>query len=1263
MHSMRKQCFIPLTIVLILGIRTVSAADWRVSNGRDDGQGSFRWALENCLQSAGADTITFEIPKTDSSFTGTIWCIRLQSVLPNLTGASITILGESQTANQGDSNPQGPEIYLIGSDLGDDGYGISLVSAGNTVSHLGFSGFTHYGISVWQSVARNNRIRGCSLGLLVVDGDSLTNSTGIFLTGGACATIIGGSGTGEGNIFSGNEGDGIHISGADSTLIIGNIIGTYPAYGLAGNGGDGIDLRTGTRGTRVGNGDAEGANLICGNGVNGISISEGGTSGNIIQKNYIGTDLTGSTGLGNGYDGIRIYNDASANVIGDEDKEKGNIIASNSWYGIDLSGAGVDSNLVQGNYIGTSPDSISGLGNGSHGVALINGPSSNQIGPNNTIYNNGGSGVYITDGSSAMNTISRNSISRNSAGGIALTDGANGGIGAPDIITVKPLTGTAPPLSAVELFADSASQGRTYLGAVNADASGNFSWPGITAGPFVTATATDAAGNTSEFSPAARIGASQGISVTTTRDGGEHSLRWAIEEANTLTGPDTIVFSIPPSDSGYADGVWRFELKSLLPAVTGNNTTIDGFSQTESQGDSNSAGPELFLNGEGSDIQHGLTVYSGNNIIRGLIVSGFHVGILCQGHLADYNHIYGNYIGVDPTGTSMVPNYQGILIFSGANKNLIGGTNDIERNLISGNINDAIHIDISDSNVVIGNFMGTDRSGTLALPNGSGGLGDGVDIRNGSCGNRVGGTTPGERNIISGNNSAGVRIHYPWTTGNIIIGNYIGTDVSGTIAIPNNLFGVHIHEGASGNRIGGTGPGEGNLISGNCSGFSIANAGSDNNRLEGNLIGLDATGGVALPNLENGVYLHSGVRNNIIGPGNIISGNAMSGVLLAESGTDSNRVIGNWIGLTASGGDTLANGNGGVKVETGACFSEIGAEGQGNVVSGNRRGGIIVADSSCRHTRILANYCGTDTAAAAAFGNSGPGLDIRSRDLLIRDNIISGNNGPGVFLRKGVRGASLHNNLIGTGLDTTRVLPNLMSGILIADSCRMDSVGPGNVIAYNNGCGVRLDSAGVGNVTITANAIFNNDSGAVSIVPRANGGIQPPVIASAHPLEGTAAAGARIEIFSDSSDEARVYEGFTSADGSGNWSWEGSLTGPRVSASATDTAGNTSALSSPWLTDVGEDEPASIHSFHLDQNYPNPFNGSTTIRFGLPARQQVSLRVYNMLGRMIRVLAERSFEAGNHTLTFESGDLPSGLYFYRLKTGSFISVRKMVIIE
>src|SRR5262249_14445966 len=175
-----------------------------------------------------------------------------------------------------------------------------------------------------------------------------------------------------------------------------------------------------------------------------------------------------------------------------------------------------------------------------------------------------------------------------------------------------------------------------------------------------------------------------------------------------------------------------------------------------------------------------------------------------------------------------------------------------------------------------GNYLGTDLTGAVALGNGL----DGVSIY-GSTGNMIGGTTPAGRNILSGNRAAGVGDY--GGHGHVVAGNYIGTDVSGSQRLGNS-DGVDVSH-ATGERIGGPGPFEGNIISANGVGIDVY-AGSTRTVVLGNYIGTDAGGRAPLGNRLTGVVIEDGAWNNQIGTGatnggnNVISGNGRGGILI-----------------------------------------------------------------------------------------------------------------------------------------------------------------------------------------------------------------------------------------------------------------------------------------------------------------------------------------------------------------------------------------------
>ena len=207
---------------------------------------------------------------------------------------------------------------------------------------------------------------------------------------------------------------------------------------------------------------------------------------------------------------------------------------------------------------------------------------------------------------------------------------------------------------------------------------------------------------------------------------------------------------------------------------------------------------------------------------RNIISGNTAAAILINGTGANNNTVIGNYIGIDSSGTIAISNHYGVIIKADADKNTVGGNTAAERNVISANWEIGVYIEASDSNVVSGNFIGTDYTGSSSF---SIGIGDtliqanGVEINTLSQYNTIGGNTSGERNIISGNRVYGA-IYYGNVSQNAISGNYVGTDVSGSFAIP-NATGICVDDASNNNIM------ENNLLSGNISyGLFIVTTGS-----------------------------------------------------------------------------------------------------------------------------------------------------------------------------------------------------------------------------------------------------------------------------------------------------------------------------------------------------------------------------------------------------------------------------------------------------
>jgi titin len=354
--------------------------------------------------------------------------------------------------------------------------------------------------------------------------------------------------------------------------------------------------------------------------------------------------------------------------------------------------------------------------------------------------------------------------------------------------------------------------------------------------------------------------------------------------------------------------------------------------------------------------------------------------------------VQGNFIGTDLTGANGLQNGDtGIDIHDGASGVTVGGLADGARNIISGNFYRGIYFQsAASSNLVQGNYLGTDVTGSNRLGNGQ----DGILIADsGSTGNLIGGTVPTARNVISANGNQGVDI-YNHANGNIVQGNFIGTDVSGTARLGNLSDGVLI-EFAANNLIGGTGPGAGNLISGNTpNGLEIYASSASGNVVQGNLIGTDTSGTLALGNIAFGVNISSGASNTIggtsTGARNIISGNGLSGVFIGNNSGDAaatgNKIQGNFLGTDITGTADLGNGEDGVFI-SGAVNNTIGGTSAAarNIISANGhfgrvndgRSGIEIWDNASSNV-VQGNFIGTDLTGTNGLGNREYGVFIQN---------------------------------------------------------------------------------------------------------------------------------------------------------------------------------------------------------------------------------------------------------------------------------------------
>jgi titin len=708
------------------------------------------------------------------------------SALPTITD-SVLIDGTTQTGYAGK-----PLIQLDGSFAGSGTNGLTISASGCTVRGLDITRFNRAGVGVLGS---NNIIQANYIG---------TDATGTSSRG--------------------NGYDGVEIAGGAKS----NLVGTN---------GDGVN-------------DAAERNLISGNGFSGVAILGIGTNLNVVAGNLIGTDVTGGVSIPNRAPGVFIFRDAQFNRIGTDgngvaDAAERNIISGNALNGVLISDLGTNQNVVAGNFIGTNAAGTAARPNGLNGVQILGGAQSNRIGVNggdqnpsaegNVISGNSQDGVQITDIGTNLNIVAGDFIGTDRTGTAALPNGNDGVYIANGARSNRVGTNGDGVGDAAEGNLISGNLGIAGVRINNPGSNGN-----VIAGNFI---GTNASGT------AVLGNAHEGVIIS----------------------------------------------KGAQGNVIGVNSA-----------DKNPTAERNVISGNGLD------------------------GVWISSAGTNQNVVAGNFIGIDLTGNKAVGNGgAGVLVNGGAQGNRIGTNGDgvadgAERNIISGNGTSGVYITDSGSNqnVVAGNFIGTDVSGSVAVSNG----GQGIAIVNGAQGNRIGvnggdKNPAAERNLISGNLADGVSIRDAGTINNVVAGNLIGTNGVGTAALANGIRGgngVFIHGGASHNLIGTNADGVGdaferNIISGNIwSGVRVSDLGTGQNTIAGNFIGTDKTGALALPNLGDGILMYGGTQNNPVGrpaAANVIAFNGAAGVKILDAFTTGDALRANSIFSNADLGIDLG-GNG-----------------------------------------------------------------------------------------------------------------------------------------------------------------------------------------------------------------------------------------------------------------------------------------------------------------------------------------------------------------
>jgi parallel beta-helix repeat protein len=547
----------------------------------------------------------------------------------------------------------------------------------------------------------------------------------------------------------------------------------------------------------------------------------------------------------------------------------------------------------------------------------------------------------------------------------------------------------------------------------------------------------------------------------------------------TVFGPDPWVGTNWADSIVFENNIGTITLGSALPTFW-QNDNIDGGNGTY--------GGRVRLVGSGIGSGNGITVYCGDCDTSNQIVN-----LVLEGFPGDGVNIVGSWAnGVVLQGLDIHDNKgDGIHIDSGRLYNTrntqIGGASASQRNFIYANggaipaaPGSGIVLIGTTSTDTVGNFNNRIENSYIGVsPAGStlqGNWGHGIYLQD-MLGNTI------SENVVSGNGQDGIKLVGSGSDYNTIRGNTIGLNAAQNARGRNGSNGVTIAGGAQHNIIGGSGVGEGNVIAGNgLHGIGMYDANTNANGVYSNTIGTNPASAGGLGNGGEGVHLENGPSDNVIGTGgagNLISGNAHDGVQLGGSGTNSNLVYNNTIGLSASRTSTLPNGYSGVAIFGGASSNVIGfSDGLGNVIAGNGFWGIYIADSHTDGNNVYANYIGTSPAGAAGLGNTYDGISMYygtthnkigdSYSSSLR-NYIAGNGGVGVAIGDaGTGGNAVLGNAIGT-VDFVTPLPNSM-GISLTGGTTYNSI-IGNYIAGNTTQGVGLYNTGTMSNTVQLNFI------------------------------------------------------------------------------------------------------------------------------------------------------------------------------------------------
>ncbi len=1198
------------------------------TDGVLDGDCTLREAIEVANANVGLDAIGFRITEAHGATPSGQATIALPTVLPPLTDAGISILGYTQPGASENTLATGSnaalKIVLEGTVISGFPNGIEVASSatGVTISGLSIVQFEGAGLHIEGAGAV---VEGNYIGVRPNGTTATLNGYGVYAA--ATGIRIGTDGdsdgdAGERNVISGNDFYGVFLN-AEGVTVAGNYIGlTADGTAALANAPQGLSVGSSAPNAVVTD------NVISGNVSFGLTVMGDGAN---VHRNIIGLDATGQTAIPNGGGGVEIGN-TIVGLSATEVVVQDNTISGNTGHGIAVDAASTASIIM--NRIGLDTDGVDHVGNTDAGIE-VTGTAEVSI-RQNRIAGNGGLGIDLVGGTEDGFGVTANDDQDPDSGPNALqnypviTGITPNGSGGYDIA----FTLSAPSNTSYlfEVFASSTAdpsghgEGARFIGDQGLvptlgtpDYTGTITVTDYMPGEFVTMTAAENYirinepqyyGPTSEFS-AAFILADLAVNSTdddddatagdeicdtgqTNAEGNpECTLRAAIQEANALAGADSIRFAIPASDAGCSGGTCVIAPTRALPDIT-SVVKIDGSTQPGKEAVCTTAIPDRPAYGivlDGTNAGAGvsglhLVAGSGGSVIRGLNIVRFtRRGVLVQG--SSDNQIACSFIGIDATGSTAAGNtLAGVGIFPGS-RNVIGtdgdGVNDAaEGNLISGNLAQGINLQRNfqnpNDNVVAGNYIGTDKSGTSAVANQSEGVQIAFTHRERVGTNSDGVSDAAERNVISGNGRNGIHIFRG--QGHVVAGNYIGTDATGAAPLGNSQRGIRVWNGATGVRVGADGDGM-------------------NDAAEANVIAHNSLDGVVLGEAEtqatilgNAIYSNGGLGIDL----NVVNGNDADDVDEGPNRRQNYPDIDN--ATLEESGDVMVtymvdthpdNATYPLRID----FYRADATGQGQHWLGS-------------DTYSEGDYNGTAVASktqAGAFKTITFTPASVSPALTITDTIVA----------------------TATDADGNTSEFSGTPTLLPVELVSFEAVGNGSNVELRWQTASETNNAGY-DVQVRDEASGLRDEGSEaswSVL-----GFVEGVGTTAEPQNYTFAV-AGLEV------GTHVFR-LRQVDFDGRFEYS-----PQV-----------------------EVHIGVMGTHQLSAAYPNPFNPATTFSLAVGQAQAVRVAVYDVLGRQVALVWQGTLEADvSRAFVWEAGDYPSGLYFIRVTGERFAETRQVTLVK